>query len=274
MKLLIFNIIFLILFPYYLKAQSAYPEPGNRLAGLFARLDSVSDENGRLSVNDSICRIVSDYAESDSVFSHSFKGVRRLGQIMSPDSALKIISWNLLLDNYSGKYFSYIIRRGKGDGKNRVYSLNAPYSSEVIITDTIVSSGKWYGALYYDVRPVILGSEKLWIVLGLDYGDPMVTRKIIDVISFDENGSVIFGKKWFETPGGLKYRAVFEYVSTGMMTLRFTSDSSIVFDHLVPVNTGMKDSRTLYGPDYSYDAYAFENGVWKFRTNVDARNPE
>ena len=32
----------------------------------------------------------------------------------------------------------------------------------------------------------------------------------------------------------IKFRDVFEYASNAMMSLRFRSDSSIVFDHLVP----------------------------------------
>jgi hypothetical protein len=59
-----------------------------------------------------------------------------------------------------------------------------------------------------------------------------------------------------------------------MMSLRFTSDKSIVFDHLVPFSPAMKDDRQYYGPDYSYDAYHFENGLWKLMINVDARNKE
>jgi hypothetical protein len=49
----------------------------------------------------------------------------------------------------------------------------------------------------------------------------------------------------------IKYRDVFEYASNAMMSLRFRSDNSIVFDHLVPFSTTHKDDRQYYGPDYS-----------------------
>jgi hypothetical protein len=91
-------------------------------------------------------------------------------------------------------------------------------------------------------------------------------------LSFTEDGSIVFGKKWFIDGDQQKYRAVFEYASNAMMTLRFRSDKSIVFDHLVPFTPSQKDDRQYYGPDYSVDAYNFDNGVWKFTVNVDVRN--
>ena len=41
----------------------------------------------------------------------------------------------------------------------------------------------------------------------------------------------------------IKFRDVFEYASNAMMSLRFRSDSSIVFDHLVPFSPAQKDDR-------------------------------
>jgi hypothetical protein len=92
------------------------------------------------------------------------------------------------------------------------------------------------------------------------------------VISFDNNCLVVFGKKWFETSRGIKFRKIFSYASNGMMTLRFSSDTSIVFDHLVPVSA--ENNQVLYGADYSYDSFIYTDGMWKFRLNVDVRNNE
>ncbi len=78
-------------------------------------------------------------------------------------------------------------------------------------------------------------------MLGIDYGNPVITRKIIDVLSFAADDSILFGRKWFESGEVTRYRHVFEYASNGMMSLSFSSDKSIVFDHLVPVFQSQKD---------------------------------
>jgi hypothetical protein len=120
----------------------------------------------------------------------------------------------------------------------------------------------------------MINDKKCWIMLGIDYGNPSVSRKIIEVLSFTNENSILFGRKWFSSGEEIKYRDVFEYASDGIMSLRFRSDSSIVFDHLVPFSSAQNGNRQYYGPDYSYDAYNFENGLWRLIINVDARNKE
>lgn len=240
------------------------------LDDLFYRMISAEDDFMRIQISDSVRSIIDSYAKSDSVFSHRFN-IRNLGQITSPDSLLKIISWNIPLQNYNGKYFCYLIMKDK-EGKPFVQFLTASYNPEPVGTGKIYTAQNWYGALYYDARLVRTGEDLQWVLLGLDLGNPLITRKIIDVLNFD-NDSVSFGKKWFSRSGEMSHRVVFQYASTGVMTLRFNSDTSIVFDHLVPVSSG-PDNTLLYGADYSYDAYSYKDGTWNFSLNVDIRNKE
>ena len=48
----------------------------------------------------------------------------------------------------------------------------------------------------------------------------------------------------------------------------------IIFDHLVPIETIYKDVRSLYGPDFTYDAFVPEKGNWILEENIDAKNKE
>ena len=257
-----------------LNGQSASNGAPAELERLFGRLENNFDDVVRLRINDSIRVIVESYVRSDTIFKHRFTNLKYLGQITSSDSLLKIVTWNLVLANTPGRYFSYLIRKGEPKKGNRVYFLKTDYREEQIRTDTTYSISDWYGALYYDLKPYMIDNNRFWVLLGIDYGNPVISRKIIDVLSFTSDSSLLFGRKWFESGDRLKFREVFEYASNGMMTLRFTSGKSIVFDHLVPFNPWQKDDHQFYGPDYSYDAYNFENGNWKLSINVDARNKE
>jgi hypothetical protein len=246
--------------------------PAMTLEKLFGRLATNKDDNDRLRINDSIRTIIESYVESDSVFTHRFNNLRYLGQVTSSDSKIKIITWNLLLTSGKSRYFCYLIRKeGKGI-RNKVYSLSAMYSEDPIIKDIDYNQSTWYGALYYDIRPFKYRGEVCWILLGIDYGNPLVTRKIIDVLNFAQDGSLVFGMKWFKSGDQLLSRVVFEYSSDGIMSLRFSSKNSIVFDHLVPVNPLQKDNRQYYGSDYSFDAYIYDKDIWRLKINVDARN--
>ena len=266
-------LIYILLSTGQINGQTVAKPVSAELEKLYGRLMKISDDSGRIQVNDSIRSLIESYVQSDSVFNHRFTKLRYLGQITSPDSLIKIVSWNLVLANRSGRYYTYIIRKQYAGMKNLIYRLAADYSEMKSRSDTTYSAGNWYGTLYYDIRPQTINGKTSWVLLGLDYGNPLISRKIIDILDFTGDDKIIFGMKIFSMSDTLKYREVFEYSSDAAMSLRFSNDGSIVFDHLVPFSPELA-SRQFYGPHYSNDAYIPENGFWKFKENVDARNIE
>ncbi|MCX6253137.1 MAG: hypothetical protein NTV31_01520 [Bacteroidia bacterium] len=273
-RLILYFIIIFSISTNMVSGQKAANDAPQILEKLYGRLANNFDDNDRLRINDSIRLIIDSYVASDTVFNHRFTNLRYLGQITSPDSLLKIITWNLILRSSPGRYYCYFIRKQEPGMANRIYRLTASYREDPVRTDTAYSELNWYGALYYDLKPYIVNDKKCWIILGIDYGNSSVSRKIIEVLSFTNENSILFGWKWFAAGEEVKFRDVFEYASEGTMSLRFGSDSSIVFDHLVPFSPALKGDRQYYGPDYSYDAYNFKDGLWRLTINVDARNKE
>lgn len=270
----LFFISFIFLSAETVKSQVSVKETPQVLEELYDRLVDNYNDNDRIRINDSIRMILDGYVKSDTVFSHRFTNLRYLGQIVSPDSLLKIITWNLVLVNEPGRYFCYFIRKQEPGTKNIIYRLSANYNEIPIKTDTTYSEPEWYGALYYDLKPYIIDNRRCWVLLGIDYGNAVISRKIIEVLNFTPEDAIVFGRKWFVTGDDKMYRAVFQYASNAMMSLKFRSDSSIIFDHLVPFSPTLKEDRQYYGPDYSSDAYNFKNGLWKLIINVEARNQE
>lgn len=253
-------------------AQQTVSDASVILSDLYRRLNISNNDKEKLRINDSVRLIIESYTGSDTVFTHRFYDLRQLGQITSPDRRIKIINWNLILEDSLSRYFCYIIHKISRAKENRVYRLETCYAGIPPRYDTIYSETDWYGALYYDVRPSKKGSQESWMVLGIDYGNSLITRKIIDVLSFTTDGKLTFGKKWFSDGREIKHREVFEYSAEAVMSLRFANDRLIVFDHLVPMSPELKGNREFYGPDYSYDAYSFEEGIWKLEINLDVRN--
>jgi hypothetical protein len=273
-SLILLLLLFILLSSGIAKSQAPVIDTPQKLEELFDRLVGNYNDTERIRINDSIRLILDSYVKSDTVFSHKFSNLRYLGQIMSPDSLLKIITWNLVLDNEPGRYYCYFIRKHEAGKGNKIYRLSVSYSDNPVKTDTTYTESDWYGALYYDLKPCIINNMRCWVLLGINYSNSFITRKIIEVVSFSPEDSIVFGRKWFSSGKEMKFRDVFEYASNAMMSLRFRSDNSIVFDHLVPFSTTHKDDRQYYGPDYSSDAYNFENGIWKLFINMDLRNQE
>ena len=275
MKRRIITGIFFILSAFsILTAQNNQPDITTSLEKLFARLKINFNSAERLAINDSIQVIVESYASSDTVFNHRFQNLRYLGQVTSPDSLLKILTWNLILEDGDNRYFCYLIRRPHKTVPAKIFKLTGIYREEPVRSDTIYSPSDWYGALYYDIKPFQLNDQTNYVILGIDYGNSFITRKIIDVLWFNSKDEIFFGMKCFNDGKEIKFRAVFEFASTAVMSLRFNTDSSIVFDHLAPFSQEYKDNHQFYGPDFSFDSYDLENGLWRFKTNVDVRKKE
>lgn len=270
--LVIFFLFFVSVFKG--RSQEAEGDVSKSLEKLFTELGRNITDTERNRVNDSILMILDSYTKSDTIFTHRFSGIRNLGQITSPDSLVKIVTWNLLVRASPSRYYTYIIKRSEKGGENMVYRLSADYREEQISCDSFYTANNWYGALYYDIRPCFFDDSQAWVILGIDYGNMNISRKLIDVLSFTSDSTIVLGKKWFQTDKEVKYRDVFEYASNATMSLRFASNHSIVFDHLVPFSPSQIGNREYYGPDYSYDAYSFKDGLWIMTINVDARNKE
>lgn len=271
-KSVLFVAMLLLILYSDLLCQVNLPLTGRSLEGMFSRIRENLSSEQKLRINDSTQTLVDKYAKSDSVFTYKFDNLRFLGQIISPDSLVKIISWNLILESGDNSYYCYFIRKGKDNSSNDVYKLSGLYSEKAIGSDTLYSDSNWYGALYYDIRPFkVAGTEQSYVILGIDYGNSFVTRKVIDILTFGSDHKLIFGKKCFVDGKVLRQRVVFEYSTKVVMSLRFMNDKSIVFDHLSPSSPEFRDNHQFWGPDFSFDSYNLENGFWRLKSDVDVR---
>ena len=271
-KIIVCLLLFVFVSTGLVKSQVSADTISVRLEKLYGRLLVASEDSVRLRINDSIKILVEDYVSSQQVFTRTFRNIRYLGQITSSDSLVKIITWNLVLKNEPGRYFCYFIRKSPDGKGNRIYRLTHAYDDKPVSADTVYSQSDWYGALYYDIRPFFTDNRQCWVLLGISYSNPHMTRKVIDVLSFTSEDKIIFGRRWFDSGGSINYRHVLEYSAGAVISLRFRPDNSLVFDHLVPLPPMAGDDRIYYGPDYSYDAYIYRNGLWNLTINVDARN--
>ena len=101
----IYLILFISLSTGIAKSQIPANDTPQVLEELFDRLVDNYDDNDSIRINDSIRLIIDSYVKSDTVFNHRFTNLRYLGQITSPDSLIKIITWNLVLENKPGTVF-------------------------------------------------------------------------------------------------------------------------------------------------------------------------
>jgi len=202
-------------------------------------------------------------------FLYPFDSVKTVSIINSPDNRFRIISWPIVNDDGSYRFYGTIQINTGGNLQMYPLSDDSPFMKNP--EDSIGDNKKWFGAEYYRIIPVY--SPKLYyVLLGWKGYTVKSTKKVIEVLSFKDDKPVL-GMPIFDGNGKRRDRVVFEYTRQVSMLLKYVPDQDlIVFDHLAPPDPKLKGQRNTYGPDMTYDGYKLKNGRWVYVDNLDMRN--
>jgi hypothetical protein len=228
-----------------------------------------TEETHRQTANYSFIKTLVSALKTPNSFLYPFDSVKTVSIINSPDNRFRIITWPLMFDDGSYRFYGTVqINTG---GKLVMYPLNDVSPDMKHPEDTVTDNHKWFGAEYYRIIPVY--SPKLYyVLLGWKGYTEKSTKKVIEVLSFN-NDKPVLGMPIFDGNGKTRKRVVFEYTRQASMLLNYIADQNlIVFDHLIPPDPKMKDQKDSYGPDLSYDGYKIKNGRWVYVDNLDMRN--
>jgi len=204
----------------------------------------------------------------DSSFYYPFLLLDKIGKIYSPDHKLRIYSWNIPIGIDDNLYYCIIQYYSKHNKKYISVKLHDTHKPTQKIT-----LSEWPGVLYYQIADTKNSGQYFYTILGFNMNNLLSNKKVIDVISINDDDVVSFCSKLIEYKKGYVDRLVFEYNEKANMMLRYDErNQMIVFDHLSPQKPSLEGNYQFYGPDFSYDGLRFENGVWKYYSNIDVKN--
>ena len=276
------NIIFFLFF-FLLRNNVSYCQPLHQLDSIITKElkqagDSIlkgSNDSVRINYHDKFYSIIDSLLKDSLSFTLSFDSVKTLAVLQSQDKKLRIYNWILPLQ-HGGEfhYFGFVQINDKKTKRVQTFIL----SEKKWTTDSAeimkLNNQNWYGALYYKIVQQKYNGKVYYTLLGWHGNSFQTTRKIIDVVSFNNN-KIQFGTSIFKVGGKTKTRIVFEYNAQATMSLKYEEgDNRIVFDHLSPSDprAEAKNMYSLYGPDMSYDALKFDKGFWIMQKNIQPRN--
>jgi hypothetical protein len=206
-------------------------------------------------------------------FEYNFDSLKRVSILKSNDQSFRIITWHLPNDDGTYRYYG-TIQMSTPDGSLKMFPLT-DQTQNLSNVNAITNNKNWFGARYYEIIPIInQGKTAYWILLGWKGNDQKTSKKVIEVLSF-ENGEVIFGKNIFENVKGkpLLNRVIFEYNKQSSMTLLYDKKTNqIIFDHLAPFNPEMIGNYEFYAADLSFDGYKINFGKLSLLENLDLKN--
>jgi hypothetical protein len=266
------------------------------LASLQHRIQKAENDSLRISLNFIFRETLRNAIGQPGSFTYPFDSLKKMGKLTSPDGAFRMYNWNLPSTSGKNRYFCFlqVLRRSS---KNSIFILELSDRSDSIPDPqyATLDAGSWYGALYYSIIPGEAEGGTIYTLLGWEGYSFAKNRKVIEVLSFDEQGLPHFGKKLFSNyKDGNSKRVIFTYSSSAVMLLRYDEHSiskdkkqnsepgasdrkmkkypMIICERLITLESKESKIQDPVPSGEIFDGFLFENGRWKFVEGVDARN--
>jgi len=243
-------------------------EREDELSELLDSLRAAKNDAQKMERNDAFQKLMATTLKEPTIFDLQFEKLETVGFISSPDGLVKIVNWNVEMDDESQRYFAYVLHKDPRTNEHEVFELKEnPAMFDPKPTD-FLESDNWYGALYYQIVPFEKNSKTSYIVLGWDGLTSRSNMKLIDVLTFTSKG-VRLGQAAFKVGDETLKRVFFEHSETAVMSLRWEERyERIIFDHLSPETPTMAGFYEYYVPDMSYDAFVLKGSKWELKEDV------
>ncbi len=274
MRVILFSIIS-ISFAVHLFAQDnngQLVKAEEQLNQVLTQLRSTKDKETIDQINTEFKKDFKEALEINGAFDYPFSSLKSIGDIRSDDGLVRIFSWNVQFQDLSNDYFSFILKKDKRRGDVDVIELKRQDQHIRLARNETIDKDNWYGALYYDIIDVEKRNRTFYTLLGYDFNTQRSTIKFIDVLYFT-GSTPHLGYPLFKNERERYLRVLFEYSNDAIMSLRYDNDRDlIIFDHLSPKTSKLKEFREFYVPDMSYDAYIWDGKYWNLKEDIIANN--
>lgn len=202
---------------------------------------------------------------------YSFPKIKEKLNIISPeDNSFRIFNWSVDWNVIFNRYYGAIQMPGE---QLKLYGLS-DYTEKIGlgIEDSVLTNGKWLGAIYYKILFTPSQGRRIYTLFGLSTGSPISNKKILEPLVI-ENDRVVFGAPIFNYPSrnnprNAVNRFVLEYKKDVHVGLTWDNTKGmIMFDELASqINDPSK--RSTYVPTGQYNGLIWGNDMWNFRQNI------
>jgi hypothetical protein len=202
-------------------------------------------------------------------FYYNFDSIKTISKIYAPDSTFKIFTWQLAKDLSSIRQKG-AIQMNTADGSLKLIPLFDMSDDTDNPVDSVRTSQRWIGALYYKIILKKFLDKKYYTLLGFDENNERTNRKWMEVITFDKMGNPQFGGRYFQYPNDeLKpkqpaFRFCLEYKKDARARMNYDEEMDvIIFDHLVSEEKDPTRKQTLV-PDGDFEGFRWVDGRWVY----------
>ncbi len=253
------------------------------LFALQVRAKEASEDSIKLQLNRTFQSVLKQTLLLPNSINYPFDSLKSIAILSPLDKSFRIFNWELSLTDNSILYFGIIQTYNKVKKKFEITELTDQSFNLKRPENQQLDAANWYGAHYYKLietqsrksifRKGATSNKKYYTLLGANWSNLLIRKKIIDVLVIGKDGKIKFGENLFMTNKISSRRVIFSYSSEVSSSLRYDENKGLIlFDHLVPREANLKGQYEFYGPDMSIDAYDFVKGKWLYKADIDARN--
>ncbi len=241
----------------------------------FIRINARSDKE-KMEANTKLYNWMSKALALPTSFDYPFDSLKTIGRLMSPDKQFRIINWDVPVSGGKVAYYGFIQSFNAKKKKYDVFVLTDKTEDIINPQNATCTPDKWMGMLYFKI--IKEKGVKFYTLLAWEGVSKQITRKVIDILTFNSQGIPTFGKAVFmklpSTYKGAIKRMIFEYSADVTMSLSYNDPKNqIVFDLLGPREDGLEGQHQYYGPSFQIDGLNWRSGMWEYISNVKALNP-
>lgn len=129
-------------------------------------------------------------------FEYPFAGVRTMSVVQPEDATFRIFTFHMELWDKTYRHFG-AIQLNQGELKLIPLIDASLFIKPADAVDTALTSDSWHGAIYYNVIGRKHKGQDYYFLFGLDAWDLFSTKKVLDVLWFDKEGTAHFGAPMF-----------------------------------------------------------------------------
>lgn len=190
--------------------------------------------------------------------------------IYADDKSFRIFNWEISPSQVTKRYYGAIQMPGD---RLKLFGL-LDYTEQLGkgAEDSILTGGKWFGALYYRILSTEFQGHKVYTLFGMNSTSPLTDKKVLEALSIDERG-VRFGLPLFGVAstnfrGQRVNRFILEFKKGVHVSLNWDAERSmIVFDRLASISNDPGRKYT-FAPTGEYDGFVWGNDTWNYKQNL------
>jgi hypothetical protein len=186
--------------------------------------------------------------------------------IYAEDKSFRMFNWAIAPSLASKRYYGAIQMPAE---QLKLYGLR-DYTDQLEkgAADSILTGGKWFGALYYRILSRDVAGQKVYFMLGYNASSPISNKKVLDAMMITDKGIVLGAPVFNLASENFKGRGVnrfiLEYKKDVQVSMNWDAEKQvIIFDNLV---SQMNDPNRKYTfvPSGQYDGLRWDGQRWNY----------